>query len=121
MSTGEDSGTLSLRDRLTRMEAKIDSLDTQMGTVVNRVGGLVDRQTLDRHDQRIRELEKVADKYVPDPATMLQQRKDWERIRSKLDSLDALDSYRRWLIGLVVAAIIEGGVAVGALYGAFHH
>lgn len=109
---GEDSGSLTLGVRLTRMEAKIDSIDS-------RLTSFGDRTTLDVHDRRIRDLEKMADKYVPDPATMLQQRTDWERIRSRLDSLDALDSYRRWVMGLGIATALQSVAVFTALYGAF--
>lgn len=100
----DPSGNLTVGQRLERIEHKVDGLSSRLEVYAGRAEVV-------ELDQRVRAIEKIADRYVPDPAEMLQRRQQWERMQRGLERLDAVDQFKRWLW----PALVGGFCGVGAL------
>jgi hypothetical protein len=104
-----EDGGLSLRDRLTRMEATIDRIDVRMDNMVT-------RDTMIDYDLRLRSLERLADKWVPDAVQADTRRREWDEMRRQYNTLKGVENYRRWFLG---AAIATGSAILGLVVEVF--
>lgn len=105
----DDTGSLNVGQRLTRIERTLDLLAARFDDVAHRT-------VITDLDQRVKVLERIGDKYVPDPAEMLQRRQEWAAMQRGLDRLQALEGYKRWIWPLVLGFVAQYvGIAI-ALY-----